>query len=69
VKLSLRIVGAIILVIGCTLIAYAIYRTLAAQQYGSEIGNIDLTYIVGLVMFIIGYWFVVRKKSPEKKTG
>lgn len=66
-KISLRIVGAIILAFGCALLAYAFYRTSALPSFASKVVNVNSMDIISLVLIITGYWLIVRKMKQNLK--
>jgi uncharacterized membrane protein len=67
-KSVLKIVAAVILLVGLLLFAYALYQTFAISYYASKTVSVDSMDLISLFLIVSGYWIIV-KKTPEKEQG
>ena len=68
-KSILRIVAAIVFLIGLALFGYALFQTYLVGAYANKTVSVDLMDIVSLVLIVSGYWVIVKKKPIQKEQG
>ena len=64
--LDLRLVGKSVFALSLVLLAYAIYQAWFVPAYNSKTVNVDSASVISLILFILGFWLLVKNRMPER---
>jgi hypothetical protein len=65
-KFNLGLVGKSVFALSLVLLAYAIYQGWLVPAYNNKTVTVDLLSTISLILFILGFWLIVKNRMPER---